>query len=242
MDRQGDKGIGAGSLADVISNLLTGREYEWIYRCIEGRGDGRRDVGKIGSRKKPSLIIAALRSCTDQRLDWPPKDFFPGLARGACGHSRNSSTPRRMRLPLKEVSSPPPVSFNSHAEIFADSSEPLETSCRNAIWIKGDHRLSRKVRVPLKDSFLERSLIFFFSQYWTRRSMLWSILFYIDSSRDDREGIREAEKFTKFLRDVFMKRFGFNYAALNTFDILSLLFWITNVSERRHNAWTARIF
>lgn len=208
------------------------------------RGEWRRDVGKIGSRKKPSLIIAALRSCTDQRLDWPPKDFFPGLARGACGYSRNSSTPRRMRLPLKEVSSPSlhPVSFNSHAEIFADSSEPLETSCRNAIWIKGDHRLSRKVRVPLKDSFLERSLIFFFSQYWTRRSMLWSILFYIDSSRDDREGIREAEKFTKFLRDVFMKRFGFNYAALNTFDILSLLFWITNVSERRHNAWTARIF
>ena len=194
------------------------------------RGEGRRDVGKIGSRKKPSLIIAALRSCTDQRLDWPPKDFFPGLARGACGHSRNSSTPRRMRLPLKEVSSPPPVSFNSHAEIFADSSEPLETSCRNAIWIKGDHRLSRKVRVPLKDSFLERSLIFFFSQYWTRRSMLWSILFYINSSRDDREGIKEAEEFTKFLRDVSMKRFGFNYAALNTFDILSLLFWINVVT------------
>ena len=194
------------------------------------RGEGRRDVGKIGSRKKPSLIIAALRSCTDQRFDWPPKDFFPGLALGACGHSRNSSTPRRMRLPLKEVSSPPPVSFNSHAEIFADSSEPLETSCRNAIWIKGDHRLSRKVRVPLKDSFLERSLIFFFSQYWTRRSMLWSILFYINSSRDDREGIKEAEEFTKFLRDVSMKRFGFNYAALNTFDILSLLFWINVVT------------
>lgn len=80
-------------------------------------------MGENRLAKKPSLIIAALRvSClcaarirgSIDRL----KIFSPGLARGACGHSRNSSTPRR--ISLKEVSLPP-LFRSIAAEIFADS-------------------------------------------------------------------------------------------------------------------------
>lgn len=60
------------------------------------------------------LCAARIRGSID-RL----KIFSPGLARGACGHSRNSSTPRR--ISLKEVSLPPPLFRSIAAEIFADS-------------------------------------------------------------------------------------------------------------------------
>lgn len=73
----------------------------WMDLSMHRGGVGKR--GKSTREKNPRWLLPRFvpRVCTRQRLDWPPKDFFPGLARGACGHSRNSSTPRRMRLPLK---------------------------------------------------------------------------------------------------------------------------------------------
>lgn len=84
----------AGSLADVISNSLTGRGYEW----------NRRAVGEIGSRKTllvsavPCLVPVSVAS--RQGLDQGPRltagNIFLPLAKSAVALAAvfSPSTPR----------------------------------------------------------------------------------------------------------------------------------------------------
>lgn len=142
-----DKG-GASSLANVISNLLTGCEYEWIYRCY------RTNAGKRGksAREKTLVIIAVLRFSsefygTGSEARLAARDFFLLASLVSLVAEFFLLDPTKNAAPFEGPH--PPKSFpllaarrpSMAAEIFADS---LETSCRNAIWMKDDQRVFQR--------------------------------------------------------------------------------------------------